>query len=55
MFADILYHLKNPLMVLEEIGYRCRDAVVVETEASGFVRFPVIDLSRFLMQNLTYQ
>jgi tRNA (mo5U34)-methyltransferase len=32
MFAGILYHLKNPLMVLEEIGRRCRDAVVVESE-----------------------
>jgi tRNA (mo5U34)-methyltransferase len=32
MFAGILYHLKNPLQVLEDIGKRCRDAVVVETE-----------------------
>lgn len=32
MFAGILYHLKNPLYVLEAIGQRCRDAVVVETE-----------------------
>jgi tRNA (mo5U34)-methyltransferase len=32
MFAGILYHLKNPLLVLENIGQRCRDAVVVETE-----------------------
>jgi tRNA (mo5U34)-methyltransferase len=32
MFAGILYHLKNPLMVLEAIGRRCRDAVVVESE-----------------------
>ncbi len=32
MFAGILYHLKNPLLVLEEVGRRCRDAVVVETE-----------------------
>jgi tRNA (mo5U34)-methyltransferase len=32
MFAGILYHLKNPLQVLEDIGHRCRDAVVVETE-----------------------
>jgi tRNA (mo5U34)-methyltransferase len=32
MFAGILYHLKNPLQVLEDIGQRCRDAVVVETE-----------------------
>ena len=32
MFAGILYHLKNPLQVLEDIGHRCRDALVVETE-----------------------
>jgi len=32
MFAGILYHLKNPFLVLEGIGQRCRDAVVVETE-----------------------
>lgn len=32
MFAGILYHLKNPLQVLEDIGCRCRDAVMVETE-----------------------
>jgi tRNA (mo5U34)-methyltransferase len=32
MFAGILYHLKNPLFVLEEIGRLCRDAVVVESE-----------------------
>lgn len=32
MFAGILYHLKNPLQVLEYIGHRCRDAVVVESE-----------------------
>ena len=32
MFAGILYHLKNPLLVLEEAGRRCRDAIVVETE-----------------------
>ena len=32
MFAGILYHLKNPLLVLEEIGRRCRDAVIVESE-----------------------
>jgi 2-polyprenyl-3-methyl-5-hydroxy-6-metoxy-1,4-benzoquinol methylase len=32
MFAGILYHLKNPLMVLEEIGRLCRDAVVIESE-----------------------
>ncbi|HJS18690.1 MAG TPA: DUF1698 domain-containing protein [Anaerolineales bacterium] len=32
MFAGILYHLKNPLLVLESIGRLCRDAVVVESE-----------------------
>jgi tRNA (mo5U34)-methyltransferase len=32
MFAGILYHLKNPLQVLEHIGRLCRDAVIVETE-----------------------
>ena len=32
MFAGILYHLKNPLQVLEDVGRRCRDAIVVETE-----------------------
>jgi tRNA (mo5U34)-methyltransferase len=32
MFAGILYHLKNPLQVLEYIGDRCRDAVIVESE-----------------------
>lgn len=32
MFVGILYHLKNPLQVLEDIGRRCRDVVVVETE-----------------------
>jgi len=31
-FTSILYHLKNPLMVLEEVGRICRDAVVVESE-----------------------
>ena len=32
MFVGILYHLKNPLQVLEGIGRCCRDVVVVETE-----------------------
>ena len=32
MFAGILYHLKNPLLVLEEIGHRCRHAVIIESE-----------------------
>src|SRR5215212_490786 len=32
MFAGILYHLKNPLQVLEDAGSHCRDAIIVETE-----------------------
>lgn len=32
IFTGILYHLKNPLYVLEEVGRVCRDAIVVETE-----------------------
>jgi tRNA (mo5U34)-methyltransferase len=32
MFTGILYHLKNPLQVLEEVGHHCRDAIIVETE-----------------------
>jgi tRNA (mo5U34)-methyltransferase len=32
VFMGILYHLKNPLQVLEDAGHRCRDAIVVETE-----------------------
>jgi len=32
MFAGILYHLKNPLMVLEDMGRHCRDAIIVESE-----------------------
>ena len=32
MFTGILYHLKNPLQVLEDVGERCRDAIIVETE-----------------------
>lgn len=30
--TGVLYHLKNPLLVLEQIGRLCRDVVVVETE-----------------------
>lgn len=33
VFTGILYHLKNPLQVLEDVSARCRDAIVVETEA----------------------
>jgi len=32
VFTGILYHLKNPLHVLEQVGRLCRDAVIVETE-----------------------
>ncbi len=32
IFTGILYHLKNPLHVLEAIGRICQDAVVVESE-----------------------
>ena len=33
LFTGILYHLKNPLAVLEDLGQLCSDAIVVETEA----------------------
>lgn len=32
IFAGILYHLKNPLHVLEAVGRVCQDALVIETE-----------------------
>lgn len=32
LFLGILYHLKAPLLVLEEAGRVCRDAIVIETE-----------------------
>ena len=32
MFTGVLYHRKNPLLVLEEIGRLCRDAVIIESE-----------------------
>ncbi|HZR83354.1 MAG TPA: DUF1698 domain-containing protein [Candidatus Binatia bacterium] len=32
LFTGILYHLKGPLTVLEDVGRLCRDAIVVETE-----------------------
>ncbi len=35
MFTGILYHLKNPLHVLEQVGRICQDAVIVETEIIG--------------------
>jgi tRNA (mo5U34)-methyltransferase len=33
VFAGVLYHLKNPLQVLEDLGRICDDAILVETEA----------------------
>ena len=32
LFTGILYHLKNPLQVLEDVARVCRDTIVVETE-----------------------
>lgn len=32
VFTGILYHLKNPLQVLEAVGRVCRDAILIETE-----------------------
>jgi tRNA (mo5U34)-methyltransferase len=32
LFTGILYHLKNPLGVLEQVAGLCNDAIVVETE-----------------------
>jgi tRNA (mo5U34)-methyltransferase len=32
VFAGILYHLKNPLLVLEALGRMCTDAILLETE-----------------------
>lgn len=32
IFAGILYHLKNPLQVLEDIGKICNDSILVESE-----------------------
>lgn len=32
LFLGILYHLKAPLLALENVGQACRDAIVVETE-----------------------
>ena len=32
VFAGILYHLKNPLHVLDTLGRMCTDAILVETE-----------------------
>jgi tRNA (mo5U34)-methyltransferase len=32
VFLGVLYHLKNPLQVLEEVGRICRDAILVESE-----------------------
>lgn len=30
--CGLLYHLKNPLLVLEHVGRLCRDAVILDTE-----------------------
>lgn len=32
VFTGILYHLKNPLQVLEIVGSVCQDAILIETE-----------------------
>lgn len=32
VFAGILYHLKNPLQVIEDLGRMCTDAILLETE-----------------------
>jgi tRNA (mo5U34)-methyltransferase len=32
VFAGILYHLKNPLQVIEDLGKMCTDAILLETE-----------------------
>jgi tRNA (mo5U34)-methyltransferase len=32
VFAGILYHLKNPFQVIEDLGRMCTDAILVETE-----------------------
>lgn len=32
VFLGVLYHLKHPFHVIEQIGRLCRDAVIVETE-----------------------
>jgi tRNA (mo5U34)-methyltransferase len=32
IFAGILYHLKNPFRVIEDIGSMCDDAILLETE-----------------------
>ena len=32
VFAGILYHLKNPLQVIEDLGRICTDAILLETE-----------------------
>jgi len=32
VFAGILYHLRNPLQVIEDLGRMCSDAILLETE-----------------------
>lgn len=33
VFTGILYHLKNPLQVLENVAKKCKDVILIETEA----------------------
>jgi tRNA (mo5U34)-methyltransferase len=33
VFTGILYHLKNPLQVIEDVGKKCKDVILIETEA----------------------
>lgn len=33
IFTGILYHLKNPLQVIEEVAKKCNDVILIETEA----------------------
>jgi tRNA (mo5U34)-methyltransferase len=32
VFTGVLYHLRHPLLALEQVGRLCRDVIVVETE-----------------------
>ena len=32
VFTGVLYHLRHPLLVLEQVGRLCRDVIVLETE-----------------------
>ncbi len=42
IFTGILYHLKNPLGVLEQVAELCNDAIVVETEVIPPTRESVV-------------